>query len=95
MGDGQARSPKKGTGSEWGFGQVAKAKVSRGLTGPSTWLGWGGFSWRSVLSLVPGIWESPSIRDLPPGGGERERGGPSWPPGCDLTVPSLIMLHWL
>ena len=29
VGDGQARSPKKGTGSEWGFGQVAKAKVSR------------------------------------------------------------------
>ena len=45
VGDGQARSPKKGPGSEWGFGQVAKAKVSRGLTGPSTWLGRGGFSW--------------------------------------------------
>ena len=29
------------------------------------WLGWGGFSWRSVLSLVPGIWEAPSVRDFP------------------------------
>ena len=27
-------------------------------------LGLGGFSWRSVLSLVPGIWEAPSIRDF-------------------------------
>ena len=28
------------------------------------WLGRGGFSWRSVLSLVPGIQEDPSVRDL-------------------------------
>ena len=77
------------------------------------WLGWGGFSWQSVLSLVPGIWEAPSVRDLGGGGlswqpakcavigpwdlggssvrdflaGRRERrGGPSWPPGSDLTI---------
>ena len=28
-------------------------------------LGQGGFSWWSVLSLVPGIWEAPSVRDFP------------------------------
>ena len=33
--------------------------------------GAGGFSWQSVLSLVPGIWEAPSIRDFPR---QRERG---------------------
>ena len=29
------------------------------------WLGWGGFSRQIVLSLVPGIWEASSIRDVP------------------------------
>ena len=27
--------------------------------------GWGSFSWRGVLSLVPRIWEAPFIRDFP------------------------------
>ena len=32
----------------------------------------GGFSWQSVLSLVPGIWEAPFLRDFP---GQHGRGG--------------------
>ena len=35
-------------------------------------LGRGGFSWRSVLSLVPGIWEDPLLGTFSPAGG---RGG--------------------
>lgn len=42
-----------------------------GLTGPYV-AGAGGFSWQSVLSLVPGTWEAPSIRDFPAGGERRE-----------------------
>ena len=38
-----------------------------------------------MLSLVPGIWEDPSFRDLLEGGRER-KGGPSWPWGSGLTV---------
>ena len=38
-----------------------------------------------MLSLVPGIWEDPSFRDLLAGGKER-KGGPSWPRGSGLTV---------
>ena len=45
----------------------------------------GGFSWQSVLSLVPGIREDPSVRDLLTGRRER-RGGPSWAPGSDLIL---------
>ena len=45
--------------------RIGRQARRRGLTGPSTWLGRGGFSWRSVLSLVPGIWEAPSVRDFP------------------------------
>ena len=52
-------------------------------------LGRGGFSWPSVLSLVPGIREDPSVRDLLAGGRER-RGGPSWPPGSDLTGVFMV-----
>ena len=59
-----------------------------GLTGPSTWLGWGGFSWRSVLSLVPGIWEDPSVRDLLAVG--REKGRLIMAPGSSLTKDSLL-----
>ena len=44
------------------------------------WLGWGGFSWRSVLSLVPGIWEAPSISDFPHQW-EGEEGWPIMAPG--------------
>ena len=43
-----------------------------------------------MLSLVPGIWEDPSIRELLAGGRER-RGDPSWPPGSDLTCR---MVKW-
>ena len=71
-----------------GFGQVARPR-HRGLTGPSMWLRWGGFSWWSVLSLVPGIWEAPSVRDLPRRPG-REMGGPSWPPGSTLHFGHLM-----
>ena len=46
-------------------------------------------NWRSVLSLVPRIWEDPSFRDLLAGGRER-RGGPSWPPG---VRPYNIYIH--
>ena len=44
-----------------GFGQVVRPR-HRGLTGPSKGLGQGGCSWRSVLSLVLGVWESSSVR---------------------------------
>ena len=37
-----------------------------------------------MLSLVPRIWEDPSVRDLLAGGREM-RGGPSWLLGSDLT----------
>lgn len=40
--------------------------------------------WRTVLSLVPGIWEAPSLGTSPASG--EGRGGPSWPPGFDLTL---------
>ena len=55
-----------------GFGWVSRLRL-RGLIGPSAWLGWGGSSWRSVLSLVPGIWEAPSLRDFPRREGEEGR----------------------
>lgn len=45
----------------------------RGLTGPSAWLGWGGFSRGSVLPRVPGVWEAPSVRDVPAAEGEEGR----------------------
>ena len=48
----------------------------RGLTGPSTWLGWGGFSRRSVRPLVPGVCEAPSVRDFPAAPAEGEEGRP-------------------
>ena len=35
--------------------------------------GVGGFSWRTVLSLVPGIWEAPSLGTSPAGGGGKGR----------------------
>ena len=41
--------------------------------------GVGRFSWRSVLSLVPGIWEAPSLRDFPHQG-EGEEGWPIMAP---------------
>ena len=44
------------------------------------WLGWGGFSWRSVLSLVPGVWEAPSVRGVPRHW-EGEEGRPIMAPG--------------
>ena len=48
------------------------------------WLGWGSFSRRSVLSLVSGIWEDPSVRDLLASG--REEGRPVMAPGSSLTI---------
>lgn len=53
-----------------GLGEVAGR---RGLTGPSAWLGWGGFSQGSVLPRVPGVWEAPSVRDVPAAEGEEGR----------------------
>ena len=54
------------------------------------WLGWGGFSWRSVLSLVSGIWEAPSIRDFPRQQ-EGEEGRPIVAPGVwPYTLTLLI-----
>lgn len=47
------------------------------------------FSWRSMLSLVPGIWKAPSVRDFPrPRAGEKGR--PIMVPGSSLTV---ILFH--
>ena len=43
--------------------------------------GAGGFSWQSVLSLVPGIWEAPSLRDFPRCRWEGEEGRPIMAPG--------------
>ena len=56
VGDGQARSPKKV--------RLVNGGSDRSPGGVVAWLGWGGFSWRSVLPLVPGIWEAPSARDF-------------------------------
>ena len=53
------------------------------------WLGWGGFNWRSVLSLVPGIWEAPSLKDLPRRR-EGEEGRPIMAAGAGLTVTRCI-----
>ena len=53
---------RDGWASGWGFGEAAGSR-HRELIGLSMRLGRGGFSWRSVLSLVPGIWEAPSVRD--------------------------------
>ena len=53
-------------------------------------LGRGGFSWRSVLSLVPKIWEAPSIRDFPCQQ-EGEEGRPIVAPGVwPYTLTLLI-----
>ena len=50
-------------------------------------LGRGGFSWRSVLSLVPGIREAPFLRDFPCRWG-RGGGGSSWQPAkCAVIGP--------
>ena len=68
--DGQAR---------WTGVRIGRQAEASGLTGPSMWLGWGAFSQRSVLSLLPGICEDPSVRDLL-ASGER-RGSSSWPWG--------------
>ena len=67
-------------------------EVSCGLIGPSTWLGWGGFSWRNVLSLVPGIRDDPSVRDFLAGG--REEGRPIMAPGSGLTGIWYVDLYF-
>ena len=88
--------------ARWRDGQArwTGVRIGRGLTGPSTWLGWGGFSWQSVLSLVPEIWEAPSVRDLPPAHPwwGRERAAHHDPPGSDLTFRSsglVLIMTWV
>lgn len=76
--DGQAR---------WTGVQIGHQARAYRLTGPSTWLRVGQLSWQNVVSLVLGIWEAPSVRDLP-----RRRGEKEWPhhgPGSEHTVNSL------
>ena len=49
--------------------------------------GAGGFSWQSVLSLVPGIWEAPSVRDFHQR--EGQKGRPIMAPGSGLKITIL------
>ena len=67
------------------------------MIGLSMRLGWGGFSWWSVLSLVPGIWEDPLLGTfwLAGGRGGAAHHGPGVRPYTwDLPIKEMSHNHW-